>query len=181
MGFIYRESRELLDPYCIRALFFALVRSVLEYACPVWSPFYLIDRARLESVQRRFLRFALRNLPWSDPLILPRYEHRLALLNMPTLERHREFIGLSFICNLLKYKIDCTGILNRLQFKLNNRHLRSVQFFHLGCYHTNYGRFNPLDVLLMLYNSCSGFLLDNNVNNATFKLKFYSQCMTRIT
>ena len=28
MGFIYRESRELLDPYCIRALFFALVRSV---------------------------------------------------------------------------------------------------------------------------------------------------------
>ena len=33
LGFIYRESRELTDPYCIRSLFFALVRSILKYAC----------------------------------------------------------------------------------------------------------------------------------------------------
>ena len=45
MGFIFRESRELTDPYCIRALFFALVRSILEYACPVWSPYYACHMA----------------------------------------------------------------------------------------------------------------------------------------
>ena len=103
MGFIYRESRELSDPYCIRSLFFfALVRSILEYACPVCLPYCLKDRARLESVQKRFLRFALRGLPWTDAFRLPCYEDRLALLNMPTLERHREFIGLSFICKNFK-------------------------------------------------------------------------------
>ena len=100
MGFLFRESRELSDPYCIRALFFAFVRSILEYACPVWSPYCSNDKARLESVQRRFLRFALRSLPWTDPSILPSYNHRLALLSMPTLERHREYIGLSFICKV---------------------------------------------------------------------------------
>ena len=35
MEFIYCESRELTDPYCIRALFYAILRSILEYACPV--------------------------------------------------------------------------------------------------------------------------------------------------
>ena len=84
---------------------------------------------------------------------------------MPILERHREFIGLSFLCNLLKYNVDCSSILHRLQFKLNSRHLRNVQFFHLG--------FSPLNVLVMIYNSCSGFLLDSNVNNVTFKFKFF--------
>ena len=33
--------------------------------------------------KKYFLRFALRELPWSDPNRLPSYEHRLALLNMP--------------------------------------------------------------------------------------------------
>ena len=116
LGFIYRESRELSDRYCLRALFYALVRSLLEYACPVWSPIYVIDKTRLESVQRRFLRFALRNLHWSDPLQLPSYDHRLALLNMPSLERHREFIGLSFICNLLNYKVDIPKNFGKITF-----------------------------------------------------------------
>ena len=48
MGFIFRESREFADPYCIRAIFFALVRSILEYTCPVWSPHYAGDVSRLE-------------------------------------------------------------------------------------------------------------------------------------
>jgi len=174
LGFIYRESRELTDPYCIRSLFFALVRSVLEYACPVWSPFYACDVARLESIQKRFLRFALRSLPWSDPLLLPSYEHRLTLLSMPTLSRHREYIGLTFICNLLNFNIDCPNILNRLNIRINTRNLRSIEYFHLGNYRTNYGRFNPLNNLLMLYNSNSEFLLDNNTRNANFKTIFYN-------
>ena len=55
----------------------------------MWSPFYEVNISRVESIQRRFLRFALRNLPWNDRLILPSYEHRLKLLNMPTLKKQR--------------------------------------------------------------------------------------------
>lgn len=174
MGFIYRESRDLTDPYCIRALFFALVRSILEYACPVWSPYYACDVARLESIQKRFLRFALKDLPWSDPYVLPRYEHRLNLLGMPTLLKHREYIGLTFICNVLNFKVDCANILNKLNIRINNRNLRSVEYFYVGNYRTNYGRYNPLNVLLMLYNSSSEILLDNNTKTVAFRTRFYN-------
>ena len=98
----------------------------------------------------------------------------VVLLNMPTLERHKEYSGLSFICKLLNYNIDCPGILNRLNFKLNVRHLRSIEYFQLGNYHTNYGRFNPLQVLLMIYNSCSGYLLNDNIDSIGFKFNFYN-------
>jgi len=93
---------------------------------------------------------------------------------MPTLEKHRQYIGLSFLCGLINGTVDCTSILNKLHFKLNFRSLRSIEFFNIDCHHTNYGRFNPLDALLMSYNSYSNILLDNNVKSCEFKLKFYS-------
>ena len=96
--------REMLDPYCAKTLFISLVRSIFEYACQVWSPHYDIHISRIESIQRRFLKFALRNLPWPDPFTLPAYENRLHLLNMPTLRRHRDYLKLSFITNLLNGK-----------------------------------------------------------------------------
>ena len=81
--------------------------------------------ARIESIQRRFLVFALRNFPWYDPFRLPSYEDRLRLLNMPTLQRHRDYLRLSFITNLLNGKINCPGLLPKLSTRINSRNLRS--------------------------------------------------------
>lgn len=76
--------------------------------CSMWS-IYLIDKASLELLQWEFLRLALKNISWSDPLILLIYDHRLVLFIIPTLERHTE--NLLGCCNLLKYKVDCSNIL----------------------------------------------------------------------
>ena len=81
---------------------------------------------------------------------------------------------ISFICKILNGEFYCPLILNRLNFKINMRNLRSIQFFSLANYHTNYGRFNPLDSMLMLYNYYNKNLLDNNVKCLTFKLIFYN-------
>ena len=139
----------------------------------VWSPHYEVDICRIESIQPRFLRFTLRNLLWNDRLILPSYEHRLKLLNLPTLKKHRDYLTISFICKIINGEFDCPLILNRLNFKINTRNLCSIQFFSLANY-TNYGRFNPLDSMLMLYNYYNKNLLDNNVKCLTFKLIFYN-------
>ena len=152
------------------------MRPILEYAIQIWAPYLVVDISRIESVQRRFIRCALRNLPWSDKFSLPQYEHRLRLLDMPTLHKHRDLLRISFICNILNGKIDCRNILAKLSLNINNRNLRSKEFFHIRHYHTNYGRFNPLNSMFLLYNSISnkGLLLNDNIKDPESKRKFYN-------
>ncbi|XP_055614779.1 uncharacterized protein LOC129761101 [Toxorhynchites rutilus septentrionalis] len=60
LGFIFRVTKRFKDVHC------SLVRSILEYACVVWSPYYQNSVHRIESIQRKFIRFALRNLPFTN-------------------------------------------------------------------------------------------------------------------
>ena len=72
-------------------------------------------------------------------------------------------------------QVDCPALLSKLNIKINTRNLRKTEFFHLGNYRTNYGRFNPLDNLLMVYSSHNEFLLDNNTKSSVFKTIFYNR------
>ena len=47
------------DPLIQTKLFCALVRPIIEYACPVWFPGLNTLQHSMESVQRRFTRFCL--------------------------------------------------------------------------------------------------------------------------
>jgi hypothetical protein len=58
------------------------VRPVLEYACPVWSPYLAGDIDRVESVQRRFTK-SLRGQKYKS------YTDRLRYLNLDSLELRR--------------------------------------------------------------------------------------------
>jgi hypothetical protein len=42
---------------------------------------------KVERVQRRLIRYALRGLDWKDIYELPPYEHRFALLRLDTLTK----------------------------------------------------------------------------------------------
>lgn len=76
LGFIFRVAKNFSDIHCLRSLYCFLVRCILEYCCAVWSPTYCNGVERIESVQRHFLRFELRKLPWRDPLHLPSYRRQ---------------------------------------------------------------------------------------------------------
>jgi hypothetical protein len=69
------------DPYTLKSLYRSLIRPKLEYASCVWNPFYDVCVDRMEGVQRRFIRYALRGLGWMDMHDLPPYEDRYALLH----------------------------------------------------------------------------------------------------
>ena len=75
IGLLKQIARDITDPVRIKTLYCALVRPVLEYASVVWWPTAARPLARLESIQRKFTRFALRS--WSVQLD---YEGRCALL-----------------------------------------------------------------------------------------------------
>ena len=70
-------------------LYKSLVRPILEYAAPVWSPYLIKDIVALEKVQRRASRLALRQKRGEMS-----YEQRCSLLKWQTLERRREFLSL---------------------------------------------------------------------------------------
>ena len=81
LGFIRRCFR-YLDREAFLALYFALVRPILEYSSCAWNPHYKRDILLIERVQRRFTRIFpdLRDL---------QYEDRLRRLNLQTLEVRR--------------------------------------------------------------------------------------------
>jgi hypothetical protein len=81
LGLIYRNFRNLL-PDTFFMLYKTLVRSHIEYANCVWSPYRQMDIKKLEKVQMRATKMVqqLRNLS---------YEDRLKRLNLPTLKYRR--------------------------------------------------------------------------------------------
>ena len=70
-------------------LYKSLVRPILEYACPVWSPHLVKDILAIEKVQRRASRIALGQKPREMP-----YEERCKLLNWKSLQHRREYLSL---------------------------------------------------------------------------------------
>jgi hypothetical protein len=68
------------DPYTIKTLYVSLVRPKFEYASCVWRPFYDTHIDIIERMQKKFVRYALHSLGWTDMCYLPPYVDRCALI-----------------------------------------------------------------------------------------------------
>jgi len=73
-----RHIYSYLDNNNLVKLYTSLVRPILEYVYPAWSPLYKKESTLLENVQRRATKIVpkLKDLP---------YEDRLKALNLPSL------------------------------------------------------------------------------------------------
>ena len=125
LGFIKRNIWNFVDPITIKILYIAYVSSVLEYASIVWSPYYSVHEQRIESVQRRFLRYALQKLPSSNNSEPLPYESRLALLNMKSLRTRRKVNSALFIRDILCKKLATPALFSLLNMREPTRELRS--------------------------------------------------------
>jgi len=156
LGFIKRWSIEFKDPYTPKLLFTALVRPLLEYASPVWCPSYAVHSDAIESVQKQFLLFALRGLPWDPSLSLPPYEHRLKLIRLPTLKSRRIVANICFIFKLINGNIFSSSLLSRLNFNVPTRSQRSLRYFRplwLRTYTANYLDCEPFRSICKAFNT----------------------------
>lgn len=151
LGFIKRFSYSFHDPYTIKTLYTAYVRSIIEYCSVVWSPFSITHEERIESVQKQFLLFALRKLGWTR-FPLPSYKARCMLINIQTLKVRREFAMVSFVNDIVSHRIDSAELLAKLNFYAPFRQLRNRNIF-LTCHHrTNYAKYGPLNQMMATYN-----------------------------
>ena len=95
-------------------LYRSLVRPILEYAAPVWSPYLIKDIVALEKVQRRASRLALRQKCGEMS-----YEHRCSLLKWQT-EKRREFLSL-VQCYKIVFGIDHLSFPDFFEFAKSTR------------------------------------------------------------
>ena len=144
LGFIRRNTRSFRNVYCLKALYCTLVRSLLEYCVQVWAPYFTTHSDRIERIQKSFVRFALRHLPWNNPTLLPPYAERCRLINLPTLSARRTMLQRLFVFDLLNNNIDCSNLLGRLRFNAPRRRYRHHEFFRSSFNRTVYGQNNPL-------------------------------------
>lgn len=164
LGFVIRCSRDFHNPFTYKSLYCALVRSVLEYASVIWSPSYAVHIKRIESIQKRFLLFALRHrYARSDWQNLPSYCLRLTELNLPMLSVRRTTADVIFICKLLFGTIDLPIVLAAININTTiNRRTRS-NLIYVNAHRTNYGFNQPLARMERTFNEMSA-LIDFNMS-----------------
>ncbi|XP_028407530.1 uncharacterized protein LOC114530144 [Dendronephthya gigantea] len=121
-----------VDKSVFSMLYKSLVRPILEYAVPVWSPYLVKDIQALEKVQRRASRIALRQKRQDMS-----YEDRIKILKWSTLEKCRLYLSL----------IECYKIV----FNISNLDFNT--FFELGSKRTRANHGYKLYVKLAKCNS----------------------------
>lgn len=176
LGFIKRFAREFEDPYVLKVLYISFVRPILEYGCIVWAPYYMIHINRIESVQRRFMRFSLRFLSWSDRIVLPPYSDRLKLINLPSLSVHREYLQLCFIIGIIRGSIS-SSVLDRLNFNVGRAGLRNRLPICVVFSRSNYGVNSSMNQLINIFNKNFHIIdsINDNVKSHKFKNSFFNQ------
>ena len=178
LGFIKRCCREFSDPYVLKSLYCAFVRSQLEYASVVWNPYYDEHSNSVESVQKRFVLYALRKLGWTEGFQLPPYMHRCQLINLESLKHRREIASVLFIFDLLSNRIDAPNLLSLIDFSVPSRRLRNPCFLRMGLHRTNYGKYDPLKNMSKLFNYYSEDF-DFGLSHEIFKSNIRSRCFRR--
>lgn len=154
-GLIMRMTRNFTDVYCLKNLYCSLVRPTLEYCSVIWNPHYLNGVNRIEAVQRRFIRYTLRRLPWNDPYRLPCYESRLMLIGLDTLSTRRNLCRATLVADIIMARTDCPMLLNNINLRVQYRAVRYRMFLHLPFRRTNYGANGAIIGIQRVFNQVS--------------------------
>ena len=91
LGLVRRMCRHTVSLDVKKVLYCTLVRSRLEYACELWSPYTIKEKLRIENLQRRATRFILDYPQDMD------YKQRLIKLSLLPLEYRRQIRDLIFL------------------------------------------------------------------------------------
>jgi hypothetical protein len=146
---------------------------VLEYGFILWDPSTSCASAFIERVQRKFLQIAAYrlNIPHSPS----DYSPVLRILNISMLADHHHASNLSFLSNLLSFKIDSHFLLFLINFRVPPHTTRCSNPFYIPCSSFNYLNNSPIirrEQLIMtllllvsnlVYNLVSSFYLYLNL------------------
>lgn len=158
MGFIKRTLKNKFTIDSAKILYCTLVRSKLEYASIVWQPYHRIHIDRIESIQKNFVMYALRNVFVRDEnFVLPSYLFRCKVLNIQPLWRRRVNASIFLIYDLLLGNIVSNDLRERIvytrqQYNVNQRNLRNTDLIRIRTYTSDYAHNQPFNVACRYFN-----------------------------
>ena len=126
LGFVKRFCYNFSDPCTNKLLYITYERPILKYCNIVWNPHTIVHVERIESVQKQFLLYALRELNWTS-FRLPSYNARCMLINIQTLKVRREYAMIYFINDNISQR-HYSPLLSQLNFSAPCHQLRTFSF-----------------------------------------------------
>ncbi|CAH1975592.1 unnamed protein product, partial [Acanthoscelides obtectus] len=154
-GFIVRNCRDFTQSTTLKLLYYAYVRSKLEYALLIWNPHHIIHISRLECVQRRFLKYLSLKVDGVYPPIGIPHDSLLEKHLISSLEARRTCQSVIFLFKLINNASDDLALLGQLSFNVPRLTSRQNVTFYLPAARTNYLHYSPLHVMCRNYNSAS--------------------------
>ena len=168
LGFI-NHILPFKNPHSFKLLYESLVRPILEYASPIWSPHLKVEVAELESVQHKFLKHLafLNGTPMR--YIDHDYSFVKTVFTVRELSSRRTIADMIMLYKILHHVIDCEELSNSISFYVPRRNLRRYVLFDVKIHSTLNTQFSTINRMLSTGNS---LCLENNI----FDLNYTSFC-----
>lgn len=161
LGFVIRTCKPFTSVLSLKVVYYAYVRSILEYVCPIWSPFYAIHKNRIENIQHKFIK----HLNFKFRKGKSEYKSNCREFKLLTLEERRIALEMGFLFDVLHGRLDCPELLERLAFCVPTKRTRHTNLFAVPYHTTNYGQNAVLTRILNSYNKMftevDPFIYDN--------------------
>lgn len=136
LGFIMRLSKCFSQAKTLKILYCTFVRSHLEYASQIWNPCYHKYINRIESIQKRFIKYLCyhQKIPYQSEnyLNLCKKYHILPLVT------RREISDCACLLKIFNNSINCPEILSKFYFNTPKKSKRFYQPLRVPLSSTNY-------------------------------------------
>lgn len=147
LGFVMRTCKPFRDFHSLKIVYYAYVRSSLEYCSPIWSPQYNVYISRLESLQKRFVKF----LNFKGSKRHASYVTDCSHYHLLPLEDRRKMLDVLLLFDILRGGIDSGELLSCIQFCTQRSRTRHTHLFNVPSHRSNYGQNAVMTRLPRLY------------------------------
>ena len=170
LGLIMRICDDFNTALVFKSLYFAHVRSVLDYAAVVWSPSYDVHIRRIESIQKKFFSFLFKKFGYYSMVQFAPYMIKCSILQIEPLSERRKNSSLLFMFDILSGRVDSSYILSQLNFRVPARQLRNSHnsFLRIRNGRTNYSSFDPISTMSTFFNEIY-YIVDFNQSQSSFR------------
>lgn len=160
LDFVKRECYKTFKLDNAKILYGSLVRSHLEFASAIWSPFHLIHRDMVESTQKQAVIFMHNDYKNREDnnYVLPPYHARCQELELASLIRRRVNASVLWIHKIISGKVDLPNLRGRMNLNTGVRTLRDPEFIRIKYFRTEYGLNSPFNYACRAFNHAALFI-----------------------
>lgn len=154
IGFIKRQCSQFNNIKTAKILYCSHVRSILEYCSQIWNPQYDIYTNRLESIQRRFMKYLQFKCNKYDVT----YELRCKRHHILPLQERRKIADIALLMKIAQNQIDSPYLLNKINLLVPTRSVRKPHnYLRASFSFTKYRRNSFIERSANFVNRLEGF------------------------